>query len=112
MRLGYWFRRPRRLLSRIQYWWWERRNPDKPWLTPAAVSFLESHLTNDMGGTETGSGRSTLWYSAVGRLLSIEHDRGWFESVKSELDRQDRRNVDYRIVPLDHPESAVEKRRV
>ena len=63
MRLGYWFRRPRRLLSRIQYWWWERRNPDKPWLTPAAVSFLESHLTNDMERKPFGSGRSTLWYS-------------------------------------------------
>ena len=110
MRLGYWVRHPRRLLSRIRYWWWERRNPDKPWLTPGAVAFLESRLKNDMSALELGSGRSTLWYaSKVGRLLSVEHHAGWYESVNSELVRHDLRNVDYRYVPLDHPESDPER---
>jgi predicted O-methyltransferase YrrM len=60
-----------------------------------------------MNALELGSGRSTLWYAAkVGRLLSVERHEGWFEFVKAELAR---RNVDYRYVPLDHPESAHEQ---
>ena len=63
-----------------------------------------------MNALELGSGRSTLWYATkVGRLLSVEHHAGWFELVKAELARHDRSNVDYRYVPLDHPESAHER---
>jgi predicted O-methyltransferase YrrM len=108
--LGYWVRHPRRLLARVRYWWWEQRNPDKPWLTPGAVEFLESCLKDDMNALELGSGRSTLWYATkVRRLLSVEHHARWFEFVKAELARHDRRNVDYRYVPLDHPESSSER---
>ena len=110
MRLGYWVRNPRLLLARIRYWWWERRNPDKPWLTPGAVAFLESRLTPDMNALEFGSGRSTLWYATkVDRLLSIEHNEGWFVRVKAVLVGHDSSNVDYRFIPLDHPECALEQ---
>jgi predicted O-methyltransferase YrrM len=79
-------------------------------LTPGAVEFLESHLTADMSALELGSGRSTLWYVArVGRLISVEHDAVWFERVKGQLAARNCRNVDYRFVPLDHPESEPER---
>ena len=42
MHFGFWIRHPGRLLPRIRYWLWEKWNPDKPWLTPGAVAFLES----------------------------------------------------------------------
>jgi predicted O-methyltransferase YrrM len=110
VRLHYWIRHPGQLFARIRYWWWEKRNPDKPWLTPGAVDFLESHVKSDMTALELGSGRSTLWYaSKVGRLISVEHDAAWFERVKGQLAAADCRNVDYRFVPLDHPESEPER---
>lgn len=110
VRWKYWLRHPGRLWPRIRYWWWEKRNPDKPWLTPGAVEFLESHLTPEMNALEYGSGRSTLWFaSKVGHLVSIEHDEGWFQKVRAELLRHDCGNVDYRHVPLDHPVSEPER---
>ena len=39
MNLWYWLRRPHLIPARLRYWAWERRNPDKPWLTPGAVAF-------------------------------------------------------------------------
>jgi len=54
------------------------RRPDAPWLTPAAVSFLEDWLRPGDVGIEWGSGRSTRWLGRrVGRLLSLEHDPDW-----------------------------------
>jgi len=105
-------RHPRRLLARIRYWFWEKRNSDKPWLTPGAVDFLETHLTSDMAALEMGSGRSTLWYaSKVGWLISVEHDVEWFERVKGELSARECLNVDYRHIPLDHSEAEPERSR-
>ena len=110
MRIGYWIRRPHLLLARLRYWWWEKRNPDKPWLTPGAVDYLQKTLTREMTGLEFGSGRSTAWYaSKLGRLISVEHHAGWYAQVKEELARQNVTNVDYRNVPLNHPENAGEK---
>jgi hypothetical protein len=105
----YWIRHPGRLLARVRYWLWERRNQDKPWLTPGAVEFLDATLTRDMTALEFGSGRSTAWYSRkVGRLISVEHAAGWFEQVSNDLARRKCDNVDYRHVPLNHPESEPE----
>ena len=97
MHFGYWIRNPRRIWSRLRYWWWEKRNPDKPWLTPGAVEFLETALTREMSGLEFGSGRSTAWYAGkLGRLVSVEHEPVWHSRVKRELARLNCTNVDYR----------------
>lgn len=110
MALGFWLRRPHKLIARARYWVWERRNPDKPWLTPGAVAFLDAHLTRDMAGLEFGSGRSTAWYARkLRRLTSVEHHAGWAETVKGQLAAAGVSNVDYRVVPLDHPEAEGER---
>ena len=112
MRIGHWIRRPTRLLARIRYWWWEKQNPDKPWLTPNAVAFLEAHLKPAMSAFEFGSGRSTAWYATkVGRLISVEHNAEWYARVSRDLADQGIHNVDYRLVPLDHNESKPEQPR-
>lgn len=110
MKLAFWLRHPGLVLARVRYWVWERRNPDKPWLTPGAVLFLEAALTPDMTAVEFGSGRSTGWFAArVGRLTSVEHHRGWYDKVAAVLAASRRANVDYRHVPLDHPEAEPER---
>jgi predicted O-methyltransferase YrrM len=110
MAVVYWLTRPVQGFARVRYWVWERRNPDKPWLTPGAVAFLEAHLTPGMTGLEFGSGRSTRWYARKLRhLTSVEHHAGWAEIVKGQLAAVGIANVDYRVVPLDHPESEGER---
>jgi predicted O-methyltransferase YrrM len=110
MPFDYWVRHPHLLWARLRYWWWEKRNPDKPWLTPGAVAFLDAVLAPEMIALEFGSGRSTAWFAGkVGRLVSVEHSSGWHAHVKQELGRRNYANVDYRLVPLNHPEAAPEQ---
>jgi hypothetical protein len=110
MNIRFWLRHPRLAVARVRYWWWERRNPDKPWLTPGAVEFLDRHLTKDMTGLEFGSGRSTAWFAGkLGRVISVEHDAAWHARVNADLARWGLTNVDYRHVPLDHPEAEGER---
>ncbi|XXF75451.1 class I SAM-dependent methyltransferase [Myxococcaceae bacterium GXIMD 01537] len=97
---------PGKVFHRLRYWVWERMHPDEPWLTPGAVDFLATWLRPDMTGIEWGSGRSTRWYAKhLNHLLSVEHHEGWYARVKAELDGGGVRNVDYRNIPLSHPES-------
>ncbi len=104
-RLRLYGRDPAKLVHRLRYWVWERRHPDLPWLTPGAVAFLQANLRPDMAGIEWGSGRSTRWYAArLRHLLSVEHHAGWYARVKAELEQSGARNVDYRSIPLSHPE--------
>jgi len=98
------------LIARIRYKLWERRNPDKPWLCPGSVAFCQKILTPSMKALEFGSGRSTRWFAQhVGHLTSIEHHGDWHAIVKKQLDETNLKNVDYRLVPLAHPESVGEK---
>jgi hypothetical protein len=110
MAIWFWVSRPRLLLARIRYKLWERANPDKPWLCPGTVAFLQAQLNKSMVAAEFGSGRSTGWFAAlVGRLWSIEHNRVWYERVRRQLEEAGVTNVDYRFVALDHPESEPER---
>ena len=59
-----------------------------------------------MHALEWGSGRSTRWYAnLLGKLTSIEHHEGWYNTVSKQLTDDEVRNVDYRLIKLDHPES-------
>jgi predicted O-methyltransferase YrrM len=110
MAIRFWLTRPRLLIHRLRFWVWERLNPDKPWLCPGTVAFCQAHLTQSMRALEFGSGRSTRWFAArVGHLTSIEHNPGWYERVKQDLTAAGVGNVDYRHVPLDHPEQEGER---
>jgi predicted O-methyltransferase YrrM len=110
MKVLFWLRRPRHALHRARYWWWEKMNPDKPWLSPGTIRFLEHHLSATMRGLEFGSGRSTTWFATrIGRLTSVEHNAEWFDRVSSRLQARGITNVDYRLVPLDHTEAEAEQ---
>jgi predicted O-methyltransferase YrrM len=85
-------------------------NPGKPWLCRGAVVYCEGVLTKSMTAIEFGSGRSTAWFAKhVGRLTSVEHDSGWHSQVAATLERERIANVDYRLVPLEHPENEPER---
>ncbi len=92
---------PRYILCRTLDILYRRRHPDHPWLTPQAISILESWLMPDDKGIEWGSGRSTIWFAArVGHLVSVEHDPVWYEKVQQQLIRGGADNVDHRLLSL------------
>jgi predicted O-methyltransferase YrrM len=108
--MGYWVRRPHKVWARLSYWLWEKRNPDAPWIMPGAVEFCRRALTGQMRALEFGSGRSTAWFARrVGHLTSVEHSPAWYEQVRARLARDELRNVDYWLVPLDHPAAQPEQ---
>jgi len=80
---------------------YRRFHPDDPWLTPQAISILDSWLTAEDKGIEWGSGKSTLWFARrVKQLVSIEHDPVWYDQVSVWLKRGGDGNVDYRLLSV------------
>jgi len=104
MNIRHWVRHPLGLLRRVWHLAYERAHPEEPFLAPAAVRFLDGALPRDGIGLEWGSGRSTRWFARrLKRLVSVEHDRGWFDEVSAQLRQSQLQNVDYRLIPLEHP---------
>ncbi|WP_442506626.1 class I SAM-dependent methyltransferase [Novipirellula sp. SH528] len=110
MNLLFWIKRPRLILPRIKFWFFERSNSDKPWLCAGTIDFLDRVLDDSMHGVEFGSGRSTRWLATkLESLVSVEHNDQWHAIVKDQLAQANIERVDYRLIPLDHEESAPEK---
>lgn len=57
-----------------------------PWITYAAISFLEKRIHNNMVVFEYSCGNSTLWWaSRIKNLISCEHDQAWYEKMKQKI---------------------------
>lgn len=53
-----------------------------PWLTYAAIDFIEGVLQADWRVFEWGSGASTAWWSGrVAEIHAVEHDRQYYDQV-------------------------------
>ncbi len=53
-----------------------------PWMTYAAIEFLEERAGRGLRVFEFGAGGSTLWWAArVHAVVSCELDRGWYQSL-------------------------------
>lgn len=71
-----------------------------PWITFEAKDWLDGVLSEDMTGFEWGSGGSTLYFgSRIQRLVSVEHDLGWFQAVEGALAAFRINTVDYLFRP-------------
>lgn len=56
-----------------------------PWLTYPAIEFLLRRIKPEMSVFEYGSGGSTRWWaSRVRDVVSVEHDRTWFEKARKD----------------------------
>jgi hypothetical protein len=59
---------------------------EMPWITFGAIDHLNTVIRSDMNVFEYGSGGSTLfWASRVKTIVSVEHDKGWFEKMQAAL---------------------------
>ena len=84
------------IFSRLSLMFYSRRNPDLPWLTPAANKILKSILKKTDQMLEFWSGRSTLWFAEhVGHLTSVENNQEWYDKVQQMLGDRQFTNVDY-----------------
>ena len=56
-----------------------------PWFTYPAIRFVSEKIAPSMVVFEYGSGNSTTWWSKrVSRVISCEHDRDWFCTVRGQ----------------------------
>lgn len=73
-------------------------------MSRGAIQFCERELHAGMQGLEWGSGRSTIWFAQrLSKITSVEHNKDWHALVKEKLARKGLQNVDYKMIPLDHP---------
>lgn len=57
-----------------------------PWITYPAIEFIKRRVQPEMSVFEYGSGGSTIWWSKhVKEVISIEHDRTWFEKIRESV---------------------------
>lgn len=90
------------LARRVAYKLYEVTHPHAPWIAQGAVRFLDANLSREWIGLEWGSGRSSSWYAdRLQSLVSIEHDREWYERVSPRLPA----NAECRYIALNHDQS-------
>jgi hypothetical protein len=64
-----------------------------PWVTFRAIDWLDAYLKPDMKAFEYGAGGSTLYLAKrVRDVTSVEHDREFYDLVKSILAQRSNRN--------------------
>jgi hypothetical protein len=70
-----------------------------PRLSIGAISWFEKHLNKKMQLFEYGSGGSTLFFSEkVKKLVSVEHDKNWFDRIKKSLKKNNTTNTSYLLI--------------
>ncbi|WP_129633308.1 hypothetical protein [Candidatus Oscillochloris fontis] len=73
------------------------RSP-RPWLVFDAIAYLNRLDLTNWRIFEYGSGSSTLyWLQRGATLISVEHDRAWYQMVRAHLPAHAR--IEYRLVP-------------
>lgn len=78
---------------------YQKRNPEKPWLTPLACEILGELVRPEDLILEFGSGRSTRWFSKHAKMVtSIEHNPEWFAMVSEGIRKDGISNVDLHMV--------------
>jgi hypothetical protein len=115
------FRRPR--LSTLssclkQYASWRKYNKgdrssvseQMPWMSFSAIDFLNREARPDMRVFEYGSGGSTLfWSSRVRSIVSVEHDKAWYENMHQKLEAVTSSTIEYMLVEAEK-DPSFEKR--
>lgn len=98
-----------RPVTKVRYHFFRKRFDPSPWLSPAAISFFNEWLDGTQVGCEFGSGGSTLFFSGrVKQLVSIEHNKEWYDKITAGLPAALKDKITYRFVPENDPAEAPE----
>lgn len=97
---------PKFFLDKMKQTLNSKKEKDCPWIAFDAVKFLKQYLGSDDLILETGSGRSTIWFSKiVKKVISIENHEGWFQKIKKQMTEEGITNVDYYLESKDFTKS-------
>ncbi|MFX1569667.1 MAG: hypothetical protein ACFFCV_15005 [Promethearchaeota archaeon] len=81
-----------------------------PWIPIKAKIWLDNNLRSDMILFEYGSGLSTLYFSQkVNKIVSIEHDKEWYNKIHDEL-KDKIPNLEYFLIEPEHLETVFQKK--
>jgi hypothetical protein len=70
-----------------------------PWLVFGSIGFLNRWLSNSMKVYEYGSGGSTLYFADhVGSVVSVEHDKEWYNAAAAVINKEALAHVAYRLI--------------
>lgn len=106
------------LLEYIKYYRkWKKTNTEKssplekeiPWINFAALKFLKSIIRPEMVIFEFGAGGSSLFFSKFAKkVISVEHDKSWFELVDNTLKQKQIHNWEgHNILPEENDTEDV-----
>lgn len=72
---------------------------DVPWITFESEEYIKSIINKNSIVFEWGSGGSTIYFSKkVKQIISIEHNKKWFDLVQKKLDEINLKNCDYTLI--------------
>jgi len=81
-----------------------------PWLCFGAIDFIKQIVKKDFVVFEYGSGGSTLfWSQRVNKVISIEHDKEWYEKMATEFQKLGINNVDYKLMAAENDDEFTTK---
>jgi len=87
------------IFNRIKQMYFQKINPQAPWLTEESIHLLLQLIGVNDVGLEFGSGRSTLWFSKRCKYLhSFEHNQIWYNIVNKSIAKQE--NIDYKLLTV------------
>ncbi len=80
-----------------------------PWIPIKAKIWLDKNLRQDMILYEYGSGLSTLYFSPkVKKIISIEHDKEWYNKTHEEL-KEKAQNCEYHLIEPEYIYAGMPK---
>ena len=83
---------------------------ERPWITFAAIEFLENTLTKEMKVFEYGVGGSTAFFlKRVNEVISVEHDPEWLEKVSEKILENGYKHWKFYLEPPTKDELAMQK---
>ncbi|CAN5171920.1 hypothetical protein BH23BAC1_BH23BAC1_38780 [soil metagenome] len=98
--LSYFIYRILRPILKLNYKIFKFQNQGTPWTSQASILIFKEVLNKKMVGLEYGSGKSTVFFaSRLKKLVSIEHNKEWYDLVKNLLENKKISNVEYIFVP-------------
>jgi precorrin-6B methylase 2 len=85
-------------------------NDRRPWITFAAIRYLEKNLKKDMRVYEYGAGGSTLFFAKrVREVISVEHDPNWRNQVVETLTKAGYENCRIDLIEPARDDLTIDK---
>ena len=95
------------LISKIKLYFFQKKNPNDPWLTSESIKILRQLILKTDIGFEFGSGRSTKWFASRCKYLySVEHNQTWFDIVSNQLKNYGNVEYYYKEINVEKPEQS------